>query len=86
MTDNDQPNLLFAHYATLQTFWEDVLEHTGYSAIVLSAGKQQFYFHDDQGPAFRPNPLMVQWIAKQHIGENAWLLVRPGNSANAVLS
>ena len=80
MTDNDKPNLLSAHYATLQTFWEDVLEHTGYSAIVLSAGKQQFYFHDDQGPAFRPNPLMVQWLAKQHIGENAWLLVRQGTA------
>lgn len=80
MTNTDQHTLLQAHYATLQAFWENVLERTGYSAIVLSAGSQQFHFHDDQGPAFRPNPLMVQWIAKQHIGENAWLLIRQGAS------
>ena len=78
MTNTDQHTLLQAHYGTLQAFWENVLERTGYSAIVLSAGSQQFHFHDDQGPAFRPNPLMVQWIAKQHIGENAWLLFRQG--------
>ena len=78
MTDTDQPTLLHAHYATLRTFWESVLERTGFSAIILSAGSQQYHFHDDQGPAFRPNPLMVQWLAKQHIGENAWLLVCPG--------
>jgi len=57
MTNTDQPTLLHAHYATLQTFWESVLERTGFSAIVLGAGSQQFHFHDDQGPAFRPNPL-----------------------------
>ena len=78
MTNTDQHTLLQAHYGTLQDFWENVLERTGYGAIVLSAGSQQFHFHDDQGPAFRPNPLMVQWIAKQHIGENAWLLFRQG--------
>ena len=76
MTLTDQHTLLQAHYATLQAFWENVRERTGHSAIVLSAGSQQFHFHDDQGPAFRPNPLMVQWIAKQHIGENARLPIR----------
>lgn len=80
MTNTDQPTLLHAHYATLQTFWESVLERTGFSAIVLGAGSQHFHFHDDQGPAFRPNPLMVQWLAKQHIGENAWLVVRQGTT------
>ena len=78
MDQYDQDTLLQAHYATLSAFWESALEHTGYCAIVLSAGQQRFFFHDDQGPAFRPNPLLVQWLAQEKISENSWFVFSQG--------
>ena len=78
MDQYDQDNLLQAHYATLSAFWENALESTGYCAILLSAGKQRFFFHDDQGPAFRPNPLLVQWLAQEKISENSWFVFSQG--------
>ena len=74
MDQNHRATLLREHYATLQSFWESVLEHTGYCAILLGAGHQRFFFHDDQGPPFRPNPLMVQWLAQEKISENSWFI------------
>ena len=74
MDQYDRDTLLHAHYATLSAFWERVLERTGYCAILLSAGQQRFFFHDDQGPAFRPNPLLVQWLAQEKISENSWFV------------
>ena len=74
MDQNHQATLLREHYATLHSFWESVLERTGYCAILLGAGHQRFFFHDDQGPAFRPNPLMVQWLAQEKISENSWFI------------
>ena len=78
MDQYDQDTLLQAHYATLSAFWESALEHTGYCAILLSAGQQRFFFHDDQGPAFRPNPLLVQWLAQEKISENSWFVFSQG--------
>ena len=78
MDQYDQDTLLQAHYATLSAFWESVLERTGYCAILLGAGQQRFFFHDDQGPAFRPNPLLVQWLAQEKISENSWFVFSPG--------
>ena len=78
MNHADHQTLLPSHFDALTTFWENALERTGYKAIVLSAGSQQFYFHDDQGAAFRPNPLMVQWLPKEQISENSWLVFRQG--------
>ena len=78
MDQYDQDTLLQAHYATLSAFWESALERTGYCAILLSAGQQRFFFHDDQGPAFRPNPLLVQWLAQEKISENSWFVFSQG--------
>ena len=78
MDQYDRDTLLHAHYATLSAFWERVLERTGYCAILLSAGQQRFFFHDDQGPAFRPNPLLVQWLAQEKISENSWFVFSQG--------
>ena len=78
MDQYDQDTLLQAHYETLSAFWESALEHTGYCAILLSAGQQRFFFHDDQGPAFRPNPLLVQWLAQEKISENSWFVFSQG--------
>lgn len=70
----DQSSLMQAHYRTLSDFWASVLERTEFAAIAVAAGHQQFYLHDDQGPAFRPNPLLVQWLAKQQCSENSWFI------------
>ena len=78
MDQNHRASLLREHYATLHSFWESVLERTGYCAILLGAGHQRFFFHDDQGPAFRPNPLMVQWLAQEKISENSWFVFSQG--------
>ena len=70
----DQSTLMQAHYRTLSEFWANVLERTEFAAIAVAAGRQQFYLHDDQGPAFRPNPLLVQWLAKEQCSENSWFI------------
>ena len=67
MDATDQQALKQAHYAVLQDFYAHVMERTGFDAIALCSGRQEFYFHDDQGPAFRPNPVMVQWLEQQHL-------------------
>lgn len=78
MDESDHLTLLADHFASIREFWEKALSSTGYGAILLSAGREQFYFHDDQGPAFRPNPLLVQWLAKEQIGQNAWFIFSAG--------
>lgn len=75
MNATNQRALMQAHYAELQNFYAYVLEHTGFDAIALGSGTQSFYFHDDQGPFFRPNPVMVQWLAKEKLAENCWLVI-----------
>ena len=75
MDATDQQALKQAHYAVLQDFYAHVMERTGFDAIALCSGRQGFYFHDDQGPAFRPNPVMVQWLEQQHLAENCWLVI-----------
>jgi Xaa-Pro dipeptidase len=78
MDANHDQSLLLDHYATLQTFAEEVLEATGFHAMALGSGQQRFFFHDDQGAPFRPSPLLVQWLGKDHAAENCWLVVIPG--------
>lgn len=75
MEAKDQEVLMQAHYTALRNFYAHVMERTGFDAIALSSGQQAFYFHDDQGPAFRPNPMMVQWLEQQHLAENCWLII-----------
>ena len=75
MEAKDQEALMQAHYTALRNFYAHVMERTGFDAIALSSGQQAFYFHDDQGPAFRPNPMMVQWLEQQHLAENCWLII-----------
>jgi Xaa-Pro dipeptidase len=75
MNATDQQALKQAHYTALQNFYAHVMERTGFDAIALSSGRQRFYFHDDQGPTFRPNPIMVQWLEQQHLAENCWLII-----------
>lgn len=74
MDATDQQALMQAHYSGLRAFYAQVLEHTNFDAIALSSGQQSFYFHDDQGPAFRPNPIMIQWLEPQHLAQNCWLI------------
>lgn len=76
MDATDQQDLMQAHYAVLQSFYAHVMERTGFDAIALASGKQAFFFHDDQGPPFRPNPIMVQWLEQQHLAENCWLVIK----------
>lgn len=75
MDATEQQALMQDHYVLLQSFYDHVMERTGFDAIALSSGSQGFYFHDDQGPAFRPNPIMVQWLEQQYLAENCWLII-----------
>ena len=67
MDQNHRATLLREHYATLLSFWESVLERTGYCALLLGAVHPRFFFYDVLGAAFPPNPLMVQWLAHEKI-------------------
>ena len=54
--------MLSDHYETLQTNWDTALSLCGYDAALVFAGAQNYFFQDDQGPAFKPNPMLVQWL------------------------
>lgn len=72
------------HLRILGRRYTDALEQAGFDAVVLGAGLEQMHFLDDQGPVFRANPMLVQWLPLlSHPG--ALLLFRPGSEPLVVV-
>ena len=65
------------HVAAVAATWEAALEGAGFDAVVVPAGTSPWYFQDDQGPPFRPNPNFAQW-APMPRAEGSALFFRPG--------
>ncbi len=65
------------HVAAVAATWEAALEGAGFDAVVVPAGTSPWYFQDDQGPPFRPNPNFAQWAPMPH-AEGSALFFRPG--------
>ena len=73
-----------AHLRILEGRYTAALEQAGFDAVLLGAGVEQMHFLDDQGPAFRSNPMLLQWLPLlDHPG--ALLLFRPGNEPLVVV-
>jgi len=72
------------HLRTLEHRYAAVLERAGFDAVVLGAGIEQVHFLDDQGPVFRANPMLTQWLPLlSHPG--ALLIYRPGSDPLVVI-
>ena len=64
------------HVATLNARWTEALARFDYDGAWLGAGGETFYFQDDQGPRFKPNPYLCQWLDPQFVSAEAKLLLR----------
>ena len=51
-----------AHLRVLEQRYAAALEQAGFDAVVLAAGLAETHFLDDQGPVFRANPMLLQWL------------------------
>jgi Xaa-Pro dipeptidase len=72
------------HLRILEQRYTAALEQAGFDAVLLGAGIVEMHFLDDQSPAFRPNPMLTQWLPLlNHPG--ALLLFRPGSDALVVV-
>ena len=72
------------HLRVLEQRYAAALEQAGFEAVLLGAGIEQMHFLDDQGPAFRANPMLMQWLPlPNHPG--GLLLFRPGSKPLVVI-
>jgi Xaa-Pro dipeptidase len=69
---------LSQHLTQVGARWNEALEASGYDAGVILAGDEAFHFQDDQGPAFVPNPYLVQWIGREYALPGSVLVVAAG--------
>lgn len=74
----DTPELLRDHYTALEQNWWHAMHTSGFDLAVVHAGHSQVFFEDDQGPAFKANPHMLQWLAPQYAVAETCLLIQPG--------
>ena len=74
----DTPELLRDHYTALEQNWWHAMHTSGFDLAVVHAGRSQVFFEDDQGPAFKANPHMLQWLAPQYAVADTCLLIQPG--------
>ena len=65
----------------LAEHWSDALTKFGFEGAWLSAGEAHFHFQDDQGPKFKPNPHLAQWVDPKYISPGSHLWIRPGKPA-----
>ena len=77
-TEIDTPALLNEHYEIIQDRWDQALTACQLDVVILHAGAARFYFEDDQGPRFQPNPHLLQWIPPEYAVANSCLLLSPG--------
>ena len=69
------------HMRYLAEHWSDALTKFGFEGAWLSAGEAHFHFQDDQGPKFKPNPHLAQWVDPKYISPGSHLWIRPGKPA-----
>jgi Xaa-Pro dipeptidase len=72
-----QPHLA-EHIAGLQDHWDAALDEFSYDGAWLSAGDASLDFQDDQGPRFKANPYLSQWVNPAFISPGSRLLIRSG--------
>ncbi len=70
--------LLGQHIEALTQRWSKALDAFGYDGAWLSAGSETLHFQDDQGPPFKANPYLCQWLSAEFVTPDAKLLLRPG--------
>ncbi|MAF84227.1 MAG: Xaa-Pro dipeptidase [Gammaproteobacteria bacterium] len=66
-----------AHLDIVKARYDEALAATGYDAIAIGAGAEIFFFLDDQGYPFKPNPHILQWLPLLQHPESV-LHYRPG--------
>ena len=79
--DIDTPELLKDHYTTIQDRWWQALTQCELDLAILHAGETRFFFADDQGPEFRANPHLLQWLPPEYAVAGSCMLIEPGRKA-----
>ena len=79
--DIDTPKLLQDHYSVLQDRWSQALTECGLDLAILHAGSSQLFFEDDQGPEFRANPHLLQWVPPEYAVAESCMLLQPNRKA-----
>jgi len=64
-----------AHIESLAARWQAGLEACDLDAVWIEAGDAQFYFLDDQGPRFKANAHLIQFVEPEYIAPGARLLI-----------
>lgn len=54
-----------AHLDALTAEWSDVLEENDFDSVLVAAGKNSYYYADDQEPTFHANPHILRWIIEE---------------------
>jgi len=75
---------LFQHHVTLlqERLWKNIDSQKSYDAIVVSSGKKDYYFVDDQSVPFERIPHFVQWCPAP--GEGHTLILEKGKKPKLV--
>ena len=64
------------HLDLVRQRWQGALAASGFTAVLVAAGRSQNYLFDDQAPRFRPNPQFAIWFPSPEC-EGAALLFKP---------
>jgi len=64
------------HIEIMRQRAEEVLEASGFDALLIASGAMKYAFLDDQTYDFRPNPHFLSWLPV--FSPNCWLLIKPG--------
>ncbi len=73
------------HYEHLARMWDDALEQAELDAAWIVAGEATLFFRDDQGPHFKANAMLGQWVPPEYTNPGTRLLVRRGRKAKLYL-
>ena len=77
----ETPELLRDHYAVVQDRWSQALTACGLDLAILHAGSPRLFFEDDQGPEFRANPHLLQWVPPEYAVAESCMLLEPNRKA-----
>ncbi len=67
---------LAEHLQHLQDTWQRGLTASGFDAAWIEAGEDLLHFRDDQGPLFKANAYLTQWVPPAYLSAGARLLVQ----------
>jgi Xaa-Pro dipeptidase len=82
MNQKSDKDLFSEHLGLLQARLWKAAEPMGYECLVISSGRKEYYFADDQSIPFERTPHFIQWCPAE--GEGHLLILKPGRKPQLV--